>query len=99
MPALKRWEPWEDALLRQGERTTAADTALGRRLGRSPKAVRVRRSRIDPLGRPHERWTPAQDEAVTEHYRRFNEFARSIGRTTHHVMERGAILARRRAAG
>ena len=101
MPALKRWEPWEDALLRQGERTTAADTALGRRLGRSPKAVRVRRSRIDPLGRPHERWTPAQDEAVTEHYRRFNEFAAASGalRTMSWSAARSSRGAGRRADG
>ncbi len=99
MPALKRWEPWEDALVLESERTTAADTALARRLIRTPKAILVRRARISPLGIKHERWTPAQDEAVTEHWERFNEFCASIGRTSHHVMERGAYLARRRAAG
>ena len=81
----------------QSERTTAADTALARKLCRTPIAVRIRRWRISPLGRPCERWTPAQDEAVTEHWERCNAFCASIGRTTHHVMERGAILARRRA--
>ena len=98
MPALKRWEPWEDTLVLKGERTTAADTALARRLIRTPKAILVRRHRIAALGRPHDRWTKEQDEAVTEHWERFNEFCASIGRTSHHVMERGAYLARRRAA-
>ena len=99
MPALKRWEPWEDALVLESERTTAADTALARRLIRTPTAVRVRRWRISPLGRPCDRWTEEQDKAVTEHWERFNEFCASIGRTSHHTMERGAYLARRRAAG
>ena len=65
----------------ESERTTAADTALARRLIRTPKAILVRRARISPLGIKHERWTPAQDEAVTEHWERFNEFCASIGRT------------------
>ena len=99
MPALKRWEPWEDALVLQSERTTQADTELARKLCRTPTAGRIRRQRVSPLGRPHDRWTPAQDEAVTEHWERFNEFCASIGRTSHHVMECGAYLARRRAAG
>ena len=99
MPAFKRWLPWEDALVLKGERTTAADTALARRLIRTPTAVRVHRARIASAGRSHERWTAEQDEAVTEHYRQFCEFCSSIGRTSHHVMERGAYLARRRATG
>ena len=97
MPALKRWEPWEDAIVLKGERTAESDTKIARRLIRTPTAVRVRRQRLAPLGRPCERWTPAQDEAVTEHWERFNAFCASIGRTSHHVMERGAYLARRRA--
>ena len=99
MPAWKRWEPWEDALVLESKRTTAADTALARRLIRTPTAVRIRRNRIAALGRPHDRWTKEQDKAVTEHYQRFTEFCDSIGRLPHHVMGRGWILARRRAAG
>ena len=99
MLSRKRWEPWEDALVLEGERTREADIALAREICRSPNAVRVHRARIASVGRPHERWTPEEDEAVTDHYARFCEFCESIGRTSHHVMERGAILARRRAAG
>ena len=95
MPAFKRWEPWEDHLVLKGERTTASDTELARKLCRTPHAVRIRRHRIAALGRPCDRWTEDQDKAVTEHWKGFNEFAASIGRTTHHVMERGAYLARR----
>ena len=62
----KRWEPWEDALVLKCERTGKAKAALGRRLGRTQTALRVRRSRIGPALRTHTRWTPEQDEAVAE---------------------------------
>ena len=99
MPYFKRWEPWEDALVLNGERTTASDTKIGRVLGRTATAVRVRRSKIAALGRPHDRWSPDEDEAVVEHYRAFREFSASIGRLPHHVSARGWLLERRRAAG
>ena len=54
MPYFKRWEPWEDQIVLNGDRSAASDTTIARKLCRTPKAVLVRRTRIAPLGRPCE---------------------------------------------
>ena len=101
MGARKRWMPWEDALLRECERTEEAYTALARRLCRTLIAVKVRKAKQCPLGIKHERWTPEQDAMVRELYARrralHREMEAAIGRPAHHVVARGEMLAWREA--
>ena len=101
----RRWT-WEDEqeVLRT-ERTQPAMEALARRLNRTVVAVWVRRNRLEPLGRRHTRWTPAEDQKVLRLYAKLQavhrEMEAAIGRPAGHVIARAhdlAVRARRRRA-
>ena len=98
MMAGKPWEPWEDELLLASPRTTESDLELGRHLGRTVTALRQHRNRICRLGRPHERWSLADDAVCREYHLLMMECVARLGRSRSSIAQRARVLAKRDAA-